>query len=93
MTRRLLFLHNSASPVISDKLDRYFADNGMDVDVFWAVNNEFPVSLDPYCAIYFSGSPPGPWEPIPWILREIDIIHEPPSVVYPCSVPALVVKF
>lgn len=76
MTPRLLFFHNSASRLISDKLDRYFSDQGMDVDVRWAVNNDFPTSLDSYSAIYFSGSPAGPWEPLSWIIREIEIIRE-----------------
>lgn len=76
MIPKLLFFHNSASLVISDRLDEYFTDNGMEVDVFWAVAGKFPKSLAPYSAIYFSGSPPGPWEPLPWILREIDIIRE-----------------
>ncbi len=76
MTPRLLFFHNSAHPAISDRLDEYFSDAGLDVDVRWAVNDEFPASLDPYGAIYFSGSPAGPWEPQPWIIREIEVIHE-----------------
>lgn len=76
MTTRLLFFHNSAHPAISDRLDEYFSDAGFDVDVCWSINDEFPSSLDPYGAIYFSGSPAGPWEPLPWIIREIDIIRE-----------------
>ncbi len=76
MIHKLLFLHNSESPIISDRLDEYFSKNGMDVDVYWAACGKFPRSLDPYCAIYFSGSPLGPWEQIPWVLKEIDIIRE-----------------
>lgn len=76
MAKRLLFFHNSASPVISDRLDEYFAGLGLDVDVRWAVNGEFPESIDDYDGIFFSGSPAGPWEPLPWITAEIDVVRE-----------------
>lgn len=76
MTRRLLFFHNSASTVIPDRLDEYFKEQGLAVDVFHAPGGEFPASIDAYQGIHFSGSPAGPWETLPWIVREIDIIHE-----------------
>jgi len=73
---RLLYLGNGRKLQSIARLDQRFETWGLTVDRFWAYNNEFPDSLDPYDGIFLSGSPHGAYEDVPFINREHELIRE-----------------
>ncbi|MEI9889225.1 MAG: type 1 glutamine amidotransferase [Rhizomicrobium sp.] len=75
MTPRLLYLDNSLQGGVPEKLDGHFRAQGLGVEVFWAAGGNFPGDLAAYDAIFLSGSPPAPSDPLPWIAREIRLIR------------------
>ena len=76
MSRKLLFLSNGPKRVSFARLDERFASEGLEVDIRWAFQGEFPDSLDGYAGIFLSGSPHGAYEDVPFINREHELIRE-----------------
>jgi GMP synthase (glutamine-hydrolysing) len=76
MGDRLLFLSNGPKRISIARLDQRFESLGLDVDLHWAYENEFPDSLDGYAGIFLSGSPHGAYEDVPFIHREHGLIQE-----------------
>lgn len=76
---RLLYLGNGRQLHSLARLGDRFASWGVEVESFWAWNDEFPDSLDGYHGIFLSGSPHGAYEDIPFIHREHDLIAEASS--------------
>lgn len=74
--KRLLYLHNGRTTSTIAQLDLRFEQWGLQVDSFWAYNNEFPGSLRGYDGIFLSGSPHGAYEDIPFIQREHELIQD-----------------
>ncbi|AHF74771.1 glutamine amidotransferase [Candidatus Sodalis pierantonius str. SOPE] len=74
--KRLLYLHNGRSTTTVARLDDRFEHWGLEVDRFWAFNNEFPENLAGYDGIFLSGSPHGAYEDVPFILQEHRLIQE-----------------
>ncbi|MGH8634108.1 MAG: type 1 glutamine amidotransferase [Burkholderiales bacterium] len=72
--RRLLYLQNGTKRQPVSDFDERFAAAGFEVDIHWAYGGEFPQSLDPYHAVFLSGSPHGAYETIPFITREHELI-------------------
>ncbi|MBB2197113.1 MAG: type 1 glutamine amidotransferase [Gluconacetobacter sp.] len=73
---RLLYLANGASRTSPARLEEFFSDQGVDVDVFWAFDGEFPERLDRYQGVLLSGSPHAAYDDVPFIHREHDLIRE-----------------
>ncbi len=76
MAGRLLYLGNGRKFQSIAKLDDRFESWGLNVDRYWAYNNEFPETLDGYDGIFLSGSPHGAYEDVPFILREHELIQK-----------------
>ncbi len=74
--RRVLYLLNSPArrPVIP--VDRWFAEAGFAVELYWAFGSEFPRRVDGYAGAFLSGSPHSAYEDLPWIRREHEVIRE-----------------
>lgn len=72
--RRLLYLHNGKSKQTLARLEDRFASWGLQVDYYWAWQNEFPDHLHDYDGIFLSGSPHGAYEDISFIHREHQLI-------------------
>ncbi len=81
--KRLLYLGNGRSLQSVAKLDDRFEAWGLQVDRFWAYNDEFPSGLGGYDGIFLSGSPHGAYEDIPFIAREHDLIREAAALEIP----------
>lgn len=73
---RLLYLLNGTQRQTNARLPELFADAGLEVDLLWAYDGEFPDDLGVYDGIFLSGSPHGAYEDIPFIHREHDLIRE-----------------
>ena len=74
--KRLLYLHNGTSQQTIAKLDERFESWGLEVERFWAYQNQFPADLSGYDGIVLTGSPHGAYEDIPFIHREHQLIAE-----------------
>src|SRR5260370_33995544 len=72
---RLLYLANGPTKISVARLDERFASQGLDVDVRWAYQGEFPDDLSDYAGIFLSGSPHGAYEDVPFIHREHELIQ------------------
>ncbi len=83
MSRRLLFLSNGPHRVSVARLDSRFAALGLEVDIQWAYQGEFPDTLAPYAGIFLSGSPHGAYEDIPFIHREHGLIRDAATLGIP----------
>ena len=75
-TKKLLFLQNGTQRYSVSRLDQRFAAAGLEIEHYWAYNNEFPESLGGYCGVFVSGSPHGAYEDIPFIQREHGLLVE-----------------
>ncbi|MFD2237560.1 type 1 glutamine amidotransferase [Aureimonas populi] len=75
-SRRLLYLGNGRALQSVARLDERFEGWNLAVDRYWALDGQFPESLDGYDAIFLSGSPHGAYEDVPFILREHELIRE-----------------
>jgi GMP synthase (glutamine-hydrolysing) len=73
---RLLYLQNGAKRATVSRLEERFAAAGFAVDFTWAYAGEFPETLDPYDAVFVSGSPHGAYDDIPWIHREHELLRD-----------------
>ena len=71
----LLYLANGPKFQSIAKLDDRFEDFGLKVDRYWAYKNQFPENLTDYDGIFFSGSPHGAYEDIPFIRKEHELIE------------------
>ncbi|MFC0407071.1 type 1 glutamine amidotransferase [Roseomonas elaeocarpi] len=76
MSRKLLYLSNGPKRISVARLDERFASEGLEVDVHWAFEGEFPEDLSSYAGIFLSGSPHGAYEDIPFIHREHALIQD-----------------
>jgi GMP synthase (glutamine-hydrolysing) len=76
MTNKLLFLSNGPTRMSVARLDERFAAEGLDVEVRWAYQGDFPEDLSGYAGIFLSGSPHGAYEDVPFILREHELIQD-----------------
>jgi GMP synthase-like glutamine amidotransferase len=76
MGAKLLYLSNGPKKVSIARLDERFAAYGLDVEICWAYQGEFPDSLSPYAGVFLSGSPHGAYEDVPFIHREHALIEE-----------------
>ncbi|TCV94299.1 type 1 glutamine amidotransferase [Biostraticola tofi] len=74
--KRLLYLHNGRSTRTVAQLDDRFESWGLNVDRYWAFDDEFPEDLSPYHGIFLSGSPHGAYEDVPFIAQEHALIQE-----------------
>ena len=74
--KRLLYLNNGTKKIAINKLDYYFENIGLEVEKYWAYNNEFPDSLTSYDGIFISGSPHGAYEDLSFINYEHELILE-----------------
>ena len=74
--KRLLLLHNGTKRETSSWVSRQFAEAGLEVDSYWAFNNEFPETLESYDGVYISGSPHAAYEDVPFIQREHELIAD-----------------
>ncbi|MBP2171347.1 GMP synthase (glutamine-hydrolyzing) [Erwinia toletana] len=81
--KRLLYLHNGKSKQTIARLEERFAAWGLEVDHYWAWQNEFPDDLRGYDGIFLSGSPHGAYEDIPFIHREHQLISEAAALGIP----------
>jgi GMP synthase-like glutamine amidotransferase len=83
MSRKLLFLSNGPKRVSVARLDERFAAEGLDVDIRWAYQGEFPEDLSGYAGVFLSGSPHGAYEDVPFIHREHTLICEADAMGIP----------
>ncbi|KAB8313702.1 type 1 glutamine amidotransferase [Erwinia endophytica] len=74
--KRLLYLHNGRTQHTIARLDERFESWGLEVDRYWAYQNQFPADLTAYDGIFLSGSPHGAYEDIPFIHREHQLINQ-----------------
>ncbi|WP_158782846.1 type 1 glutamine amidotransferase [Pantoea sp. BAV 3049] len=81
--KRLLYLHNGKSKQTIARLDERFKTWGLEVDYYWAWQNEFPDDLHSYDGIFLSGSPHGAYEDIPFIHREHQLIVQAAALGIP----------
>lgn len=90
MTRkRLLYLNNGSTQQSVARLDERFEQWGLQVDKFWAFNDEFPSDIAVYDGIFLSGSAHGAYEDIPFIVHEHQLIQSAAR----CGVPMLGICF
>lgn len=73
--KRLLILHNGTNRDFATGISQPFADAGMELDIHWAYNNEFPESLDGYAGAFITGSPHGAYEDVPFIHKEHKVVQ------------------
>lgn len=81
--KRLLYLQNGKSKQTVARLDERFESWGLQVERYWAWQNEFPDDLQGYDGIFLSGSPHGAYEDIPFIHREHALIKEAAALGIP----------
>lgn len=81
--KRLLYLQNGKSKQTIARLDERFESWGLQVERYWAWQNEFPDDLHGYDGIFLSGSPHGAYEDIPFIHREHALIKEAAALNIP----------
>ena len=72
---KMLYLNNMHDFQWPMKLNLFFQDQGFEVDVFWANQNQFPDDLDNYECLFLSGSINSPNDDIEWIHHEIALIQ------------------
>ena len=72
----LLYLHNGSKPAGAADLPARFRDSGLQVDYFWAKNDEFPTAISHYQGVFISGSPHGAYDDVPFIQRQHALIQE-----------------
>jgi GMP synthase (glutamine-hydrolysing) len=76
MSRPFLYLANGPKRLSTARLDERFASYGLDVEIQWTFQGEFPEDLDRYAGIFLSGSPHAAFDDVPFIHREHTLIQD-----------------
>jgi GMP synthase-like glutamine amidotransferase len=74
MKQKILFLLNGPSRDTA-LIGTHFEIANLDVDYYWAYNDEFPDRLDRYSAVFLSGSPHGAYDDVEFIHKEHDLVR------------------
>ncbi|MGR5118322.1 type 1 glutamine amidotransferase [Vibrio astriarenae] len=80
---KLLYLQCGTQKHGIAKLEERFESLGLDIDHYWAYNDQFPTSLNGYSGIFISGSPHGAYEDIPFINRLHQLIQNAEKLQIP----------
>lgn len=81
--KKILFLQNDSQRYSPSHLELRFAQAGLEVDYYWASNDEFPAELKGYSGALIYASPHGAYEDAGWIHKEHEILKELASYEIP----------
>jgi GMP synthase (glutamine-hydrolysing) len=73
--RKLLFIDNQGDNLWPTTVIDLFTDSGFETETIFASQNKFPIEMNQYECIFFSGSVLSPCDDYEWIHREHDLIR------------------